>query len=245
MLYLLNRFGPVAARIVMTIMIVAGSVLIVSVLDLALIGSISKVDVLIGAITPAILAYFLMGMFISLLERLRATENELKQLANEDYLTGLYNRRRFLELAEIEWNRAKRLQYPLTLLMVDVDHFKLLNDQYGHAAGDDGLQHLARILRQEVRQYDIVGRYGGEEFAILLPGTGAVAGQRIAERIRSRLSASMFCPNDTQIRMTVSIGLVEKTDDCTGLANLLTIADQAMYQAKENGRNQVQVWVKA
>lgn len=239
MLYLLNRFGSCWARIVMTVIIVAGSLLIVILLDLALIGSISKADVLIGTITPAVLAYFSVGKFISLLERLQATENELKQLANEDYLTGLYNRRRFLELAEIEWNRAQRLRYPLALLMVDVDHFKLLNDRYGHAAGDDGLQHLAHILRQEVRQYDIVGRYGGEEFAILLPGTGAAAGQKIAERILERLSASTFGPNNTQIRMTVSIGLAEKTDDCTGLEHLLMVADQAMYRAKANGRNQV------
>jgi diguanylate cyclase (GGDEF)-like protein len=239
MFILFKQRGPFTTRLLMTLTSSAASVAIVIFLDLIIIGYISPVDILIGAITSGFLTWQMIGYFLRLLQKLRTTEDELKLLANEDYLTGLHNRRRFLELAETEWERARRLQYPLTMLMVDVDHFKIINDTYGHAAGDAALQHLAQILRQELRIYDMIGRFGGEEFAVLLPDTDAEAGFIIAERILTKISASSFLFCGNEITMTVSIGLAFNFVNYTGLEDLLVSADQAMYTAKDKGRNQV------
>jgi len=172
--------------------------------------------------------------------RRKHDEQELKRLANTDALTGAYNRRRFLELAGQELARAKRYGGPLSLLMLDLDHFKAVNDNYGHEAGDLVLKDMVRVCQGVLREVDIFGRVGGEEFMALLPETGLDGGRNVAERLRAALAAAPVAADGNQISYTASIGVAALESEMT-LEPLMKQADQAMYQAKQTGRNRVVV----
>lgn len=167
-------------------------------------------------------------------------EKELRQLAVTDPLTGLPNRRAFMERLAQEMERLKRFdEVSAALLMLDLDHFKRINDAYGHATGDEVLRHFADILRAELRKVDLPGRLGGEEFAILMPCAGREDAFALAERLRRRLAAAPLALTGKSIRYTVSIGAsVLSRDDASHDAVLLR-ADAALYEAKAAGRNQV------
>lgn len=171
--------------------------------------------------------------------RNRQVSDELAHLAKHDFLTGLLNRRAFLEQAENEWHRIRRYQTPASLLMLDIDHFKQINDTCGHRGGDVVLQKLADILRATVRDVDLVCRWGGEEFIALLPETTSPGARELAERLRLRVEETAIdCgagPNT--IRMTVSIGVVSVQTPTERLETLIAQADQALYRAKNGGRN--------
>ena len=167
---------------------------------------------------------------------------EVQQLAHTDSLTGLNNRRRFFELAQHEIKRRERHPTPLAVIMLDVDHFKLVNDTYGHAIGDLALQTVARRCKQAVRNIDILGRYGGEEFVSILLGTDLYGAKIVAERLRQRVEAPPIETENGPLTVTISIGIAELTPDCQDLDLLLRRADQALYMAKQAGRNRVEVW---
>lgn len=163
-----------------------------------------------------------------------------------DALTGWHNRRYLESRLTEELARCRRERTPLTCLMIDVDHFKSVNDRYGHLAGDEVLRQLARCIGKEVRGSDVSARYGGEEFIVLLPGTGVAAGFVLAERIRAAVAAEPFAlPDGTHLPVTVSIGVAEHTPapDDRDLAavgeHLVALADVALYEAKAGGRNAV------
>ena len=164
-------------------------------------------------------------------------EAQLRAIANTDGLTGAVNRRHLFEVGETEIARADRYARPLTAAMIDVDHFKQINDTLGHAAGDDALRALVRVIRAELRQTDVVGRYGGEEFVVLLPETDGAAAAMTLERVRRQLAE---VPLHETTRMTVSIGLAEHRGD-ERLEALLERADAAMYRAKAAGRDRLVV----
>ncbi|CEK14292.1 PAS domain S-box/diguanylate cyclase (GGDEF) domain-containing protein [Chthonomonas calidirosea] len=166
------------------------------------------------------------------LERANA---RLSTLATIDGLTGLKNHRAFQEQLEIEFRRARRYQLPLSLLMLDVDHFKLYNDTYGHLAGDEVLQHVARLLTLVARQTDFVCRYGGEEFAVILPNTPADGALALAERYRTTIASE----NWSLRPITISIGAASLTPEIQCRAELIEKADRALYHSKQNGRNRV------
>ncbi len=172
-------------------------------------------------------------------ERLRV-ENELRRLATTDSLTGLTNRRQFLSLAENELARLHRYGRPMAVLMMDVDHFKAINDTHGHAAGDQALVTLAETCRAELRDTDHLGRLGGEEFAIVLTETPLPQAVEVAERLRQRLG-SVFVrrPGGGSFRFTVSIGLTDARSSDRSIERALARADHALYQAKHSGRNRV------
>lgn len=167
----------------------------------------------------------------------------LQRLMNSDGLTGLSNRRHFDEYLDMEWRRALREQSELSLLMIDVDHFKSFNDSFGHVAGDEALRKVAESIRVCCsRATDLAARYGGEEFAMILPGTAAGGARLLAEKVRRTVEAlaihhDMPVPGSV---LSVSIGVATLTPK-TGLASLVLVdmADQGLYQAKNNGRNQV------
>jgi len=165
---------------------------------------------------------------------------EVQRLAVTDDLTGLKNRRGFFEVARRELERATRTGRPLSALMLDIDGFKRVNDTYGHAVGDEVLRHLAERCRRAVRDIDLVGRYGGEEFAVLLPETDLKTALEVAERVRSSIGDTPFDTEVGPLPIRVSIGLALLDDDSEQtVESLLDRADTAMYLVKQAGGDDV------
>jgi diguanylate cyclase (GGDEF)-like protein len=172
-----------------------------------------------------------------LMHKARADE-EASRLATTDPLTGVFNRRTFIELADQELARSRRSGTPLSLMILDLDHFKRVNDTYGHLAGDQVLIAFTQLIKDCVRRGDLVVRYGGEEFCVLLPGSTLAASTALAERIRTACAANAL--TERSFKVTVSIGVTAYAGDTgTTLADLLARADEALYLAKDEGRNRV------
>ena len=170
---------------------------------------------------------------ISEVERRKEVENKLRLLSTTDELTGAYNRRAFNDSLHTNISRAKRYSESLSMIMLDIDRFKNINDSYGHDVGDIALKGLVRVVSESIRQEDILARWGGEEFTLLLPQTGKDSALQQAERLREKISAHAFPKID---HLTVSIGLTEFQNDDT-ISSFLKRVDNALYQAKERGRN--------
>jgi diguanylate cyclase (GGDEF)-like protein len=166
---------------------------------------------------------------------------QLQAAARTDPKTGLLNATAWQREADAEIARALRLETPLALLLVDVDHFKQVNDSHGHLIGDEVLRGLAAELRRQVRESDVVGRFGGEEFTVLLPGIGATEACRIAERLRHSASVLKVGAGDAEIKVTVSIGVAVLGRHGRDLFELLAAADLALYRAKDAGRNRIRL----
>ncbi len=164
---------------------------------------------------------------------------EIYQLATLDPLTGLYNRRHFLELSGRELQRAVRHRRPLTLLIIDLDHFKAVNDQHGHVAGDRVLERVASVLQSSARSEVLAARIGGEEFAIALPESDLEAGTQFAQNLRAAIEALRIELAEGPHAITVSIGVAALQPQMRKIGDLLGAADQALYRAKEGGRNRV------
>ncbi|MBC7500142.1 MAG: sensor domain-containing diguanylate cyclase [Herminiimonas sp.] len=172
----------------------------------------------------------------------RASTFELLRASMTDHLSGVMNRRAFFEAAEREMARYRRYPRPMSLLAIDADHFKQINDEYGHATGDLVLQKLAEIIAETAREIDIVARIGGEEFAVLLPSTGPHMAYELAERIRFNISSQCMQIEGNDIGLTVSIGISTMDSAAQSFDALMKSADNAMYKAKQTGRNQSAFW---
>ncbi|NVM75064.1 diguanylate cyclase (GGDEF)-like protein [Duganella sp. SG902] len=172
---------------------------------------------------------------------LEAAVRELELLATTDDLTGLHNRRSLLHRLKFEVARARRFRAPLSALMIDLDHFKKINDEYGHVVGDQVLADVGRLLRENVRVIDMPSRYGGEELCVILPNTPAEGARKLAETLRARIEAQPHAAGARQFRVTASIGVGSfnhmEIDDAE---SLLKQADDALYRAKRAGRNRVE-----
>jgi diguanylate cyclase (GGDEF)-like protein len=183
-------------------------------------------------------------IFRPMIRRIEHYTGEVTRLATIDSLTDLPNRRGFLDLCEAECRRAERHHRDVSVLMVDVDNFKTVNDAHGHAGGDAALRHLADLLREALRQSDIAGRFGGEEFTVLLPETDLAGAGLLAERLRQRIAEAHLSFNGQVINFTVSIGVAPVVigvapGGLPPIEQALNRADQALYHAKRAGRNQV------
>ena len=171
-------------------------------------------------------------------ERIRMME-KLQKLAVTDGLTKLYNSRSFYSQLEMEVDRFNRYKHPLALLLLDLDHFKDYNDNYGHLEGDKVLVHFSRIIKSCLRANDTAYRYGGEEFTVILPETGGEEAGPVAQRIRAALEAERFSPvNGKEVKITISIGVTEYQPQ-EELSTFIQRADRAMYRSKQKGRNMV------
>jgi diguanylate cyclase (GGDEF)-like protein len=168
---------------------------------------------------------------------------ELERLATTDGMTGIYNRRHFLTLADREWERASRYGRPLAFLMIDIDHFKRINDQHGHEVGDQVIMQVAKLATGCKRTIDVLARIGGEEFALLLPETNLKEAMIAAERLREQVAAGPLVGVPAAISATVSIGVAEVWRSSHGIADVMRAADQALYEAKRRGRNLVKCTV--
>lgn len=172
--------------------------------------------------------------------RLRRENLELKEKVRTDHLTGLYNVRHLHDALDQEIERTKRTQHPTTLIILDLDHFKAVNDTYGHVVGDQALKHVADIIQDSIRRLDISCRYGGEEFAVILPSTSHLPALQVAERIRENIEQSSLGVTDSELRFTVSIGLDTYTHNSRETARgFIERTDKLLYEAKLSGRNRV------
>ena len=170
----------------------------------------------------------------------------LSEISARDTLTGLYNRWYVMEKIDSEMNRSLRSGSPVSVLMLDIDHFKNINDSFGHTAGDSVLRTFGQVLRDSCRVYDVPGRYGGEEFCIVLPDTRIDNTTVVAERIQERLAASRFEIGEQSISVTASIGIAgmdsPSGNEMVTSSALIDRADRALYSAKNRGRNRVELW---
>ncbi|MBI3152136.1 MAG: diguanylate cyclase [Chloroflexi bacterium] len=177
---------------------------------------------------------------LNLEEQLIQARQQMEQLALHDGLTGLLNRRAIEEYAEAEFDQTSRKKRPLSVVLLDVDHFKSVNDKYGHKFGDHTLRRVAQLLTGDLRKYDRVGRWGGEEFILILPETQLQDAIMVAERLRSRIAdMKLSLENGKQFSVQISLGVACTTGEFPSLQKLIDAADQAMYRAKQTGRNRV------
>lgn len=177
--------------------------------------------------------------FHKLADTLNNMSREIESLVMQDGLTRLLNRRAFDDRLNDEYNRSKRYNQPLSLLMLDIDHFKQVNDTYGHPAGDEILRLMAALMLDSVREIDAVARYGGEELAVILPTTDLIHARALAERIRRSVASYEFKVAGKILHITVSIGLAVMPDHALTVVQLIDAADQSLYAAKHQGRNRV------
>lgn len=177
---------------------------------------------------------------LKLEEQLTQARHQMEILAMQDGLTGLFNRRAIEEHARAELELARRKERPLSVILLDIDHFKAINDQYGHSVGDHTLRQLAEILTRNRRQYDRIGRWGGEEFIVILPDTKLSEAIIVAERMRiTTAETKLPLENGKTYEVQISLGVACASGSYPSLAKLVDAADQAMYQAKQAGRNRV------
>jgi len=179
---------------------------------------------------------------IALAEQFRIIQEEKQsalKLAALDPLTGLYNRRAFYELVSPHLHNARRYQQNLSIIILDIDNFKMINDEFGHNTGDKVIQRTAEILQKHIRKGDISARWGGEEFIVLLPETELLKARQFAERIRDAISQQQFPLPDNSLSFTVSIGITELSSDMSSIEDLVKAADEQLYRAKSEGRNRV------
>lgn len=193
-----------------------------------------------GAFDYIIKPYSLVVLLARVRTALREKERQdlLEKWATTDPLTGLMNRRHFFELADRELEQTRRSSRPLSFIMLDIDHFKQVNDNYGHLVGDAALIQLAELLKNQLRKVDFCGRYGGEEFVLCLPDTHTQGALEVAERIRKDvLTLEIDSLQNKTISMSISLGIAENKQD-KGVEDILKRADKALYEAKDAGRNQ-------
>ncbi len=186
-----------------------------------------------------ILAGFVCGIviviFLNKLNSLRESEKKIRDMAFTDELTGLPNRRSLLDLLDFELKRARRFYTPLSIALLDLDDFKQINDRYGHLIGDEVLKEMARVLRSCLRSTDIVGRFGGEEFMIIMPATSFKTAVKVMERVREAVEHTFFEPVGS---VSISIGVTELREEDSA-QDLITRADENLYKAKREGKNRV------
>jgi diguanylate cyclase (GGDEF)-like protein len=176
---------------------------------------------------------------------LEKANKELAILSQTDGLTQLFNRSHWESCLQAEYKRWMRSQHASSLVILDIDHFKKVNDTYGHVVGDDVIRHLAKLIQVHVRETDIPGRYGGEEFVVLLPDTPLKNAYVFAERLRRAVEASITRYNDIDLKYTISMGIAEVEPTIKSYESWMACADAALYHAKENGRNKVSMHPKS
>jgi diguanylate cyclase (GGDEF)-like protein len=240
----LRTFGVSVSTAAALLVIVLGYVLVISMLRPIIALTKGAMAVAEGDLTVEIPVSsndeigYLTRVFNNMTGKLRSIHATLEQMSMTDELTGLYNRRLLSQALAAELNRAKRTGDPMSLFMMDVDHFKAFNDRFGHLRGDDFLKGLGAFLTSRVRKMDIAARYGGEEFVLVLPGVDKKQARLKADSLREDFSNQYLAGEDCP-SLTVSIGISTCPEDGDGAEELMECADSRLYQAKHQGRNRV------
>jgi diguanylate cyclase (GGDEF)-like protein len=203
--------------------------------------SIPREDMLIGALASATIAPLVIYWLATLSYELYKSEQRLSALSQKDPLTGAYNRRYFDEQSRIECARSHRYSQSLAILMIDLDKFKQVNDTHGHAAGDEVLKAIVQISGAALRKSDVLARFGGEEFVVLLPHADIKEATMLAERLRKAIETNEIKTEDLTLHVTVSIGVSTLAANESDITDMLSRADHAMYNAKNHGRNRAEV----
>jgi len=238
----IEKIGRFTSSILITIIALLITQIITYVIYRLTNGNMSLSGRIASFASPILISPFLSWWFLGLLLRISKLEKEMRFLATYDTLTGVYNRNSFLSICNSILNLLKREKSPLTLLYIDLDHFKNVNDTFGHDVGDYVLKKIGEYLKTSIRKSDIVGRVGGEEFVVVLPKTDIQNGIAIAEKIRKGIACLEMIYNDKIIKITASIGISSNTYlEYIGIEKLLKMADLALYHVKNNGRNKLYV----
>jgi diguanylate cyclase (GGDEF)-like protein len=244
---LIVRFGRVPTVLVVTVLSTVLAVILSGVVTLIIEGGYNTASMtesyVISALVAIVVAPMASWYLVGLLIRLHTLETEMREQASRDALTGLLTRRHFVEAAEFEIGRSIRYDRPLSVIMLDLDEFKEINDTLGHAVGDQVLRVVGERISSCLREVDLAGRVGGEEFALVLPETTQDAAAEVAERIVRSIGAQPIDVAGVPVRVTASAGVAEQSSDDYGALSsfdtALMHADQAMYAAKREGRNRV------
>jgi diguanylate cyclase (GGDEF)-like protein len=231
------RLGPWRATLAMTAMVTALSVTLAE-LIVVLAGRGDPVLAAVSATVCSVVLTPLVGWCIlRLVFELDRTRQRLTVLATRDDLTGVHNRRHFMEVVQREWDRARRYNQPAALLLIDADHFKRINDGHGHLCGDELLRCIAHSVGQQLRQADLLARFGGEELIVFLPHTDPLGALDVAERIREKVQGITVPWQSASVGTTVSIGVAPLRAELPSLDWMIHEADTALYAAKADGRN--------
>ncbi|MCV2355850.1 GGDEF domain-containing protein [Paucibacter sp. B2R-40] len=237
----IQRLGPRYALLLLATAAILLSVAL-SQLLISLLGYGDRLAAAICAAACALVLTSLLGtVLLRVLAQLEQSTLQLKRYSSTDMLTGTVNRRAFLNLIEREWALARRYETTCAMVMIDLDHFKRINENFGHRCGDMLLRQIAEASSETLRQGDVLARFGGEEFGLFLPHTDPLGALDVAERIRERVEQLDFCWNGHCIPVSVSLGVAALQADHICLDQFVNAAEDALQQAKEDGRNCVRV----
>ncbi len=234
------RLGRVKSVLIITLSAVVASVIFTSAVFLLIGEPMPPVNMVLSIVAPGLIASLWSWRTIGMVIKIHELEEEMRRLAHYDALTSVMSRRAFLETSEKLYHLMRRNGAPLSVVYLDVDDFKKVNDVYGHAVGDAVLRSMGRVLRSAKRKSDVVGRLGGEEFAFTLPETDRESAVVLAERVRALIKDDGVDAHDAVLRYAVSVGIATlPPDDDVGLEALIARADHALYRAKESGKDRV------
>jgi diguanylate cyclase (GGDEF)-like protein len=234
---LVVRLGPARATLAMTLVVTLASVVLAEAVLLA-IGRGDRLAAALAATVCAVLITPVVGwLVLRLAFELDRARQRLAVLATHDDLTGVHNRRHFMEVVQREWDRARRYDTPAALLLIDADHFKRINDSHGHLCGDELLRCIAHTVGQQLRQADVLARFGGEELIVFLPHTDPLGALDVAERIREKVQSLAVPWQAGSVSTTVSVGVAPLRAELPSLDWMIHEADTALYAAKADGRN--------
>jgi diguanylate cyclase (GGDEF)-like protein len=240
------KLGRVKTIIITTLISVFLSVVITTlalyIFNLISISLNTFIGLLIAITAPLIVAPSLSWLLTGLIFKIHKLEEEMRLLATYDSLTGLLSRRAFIEQTNYICHFAERQGLEFTILLIDLDYFKKINDRYGHAAGDKVLESFGKSMRKISRESDMVGRLGGEEFAFFLPATNTENACYFAERLHKEIRETVIKWNSASISYTTSIGLAFFSQTVNNIEKALSLADKALYSAKKKGRNQTVIY---
>jgi len=237
---IIRKLGVFKTVFLMTIVISVLSVLMAIIINyISTAQSPGFLGIMISFLVPAVIVPLLGTSFIRLILKLDETEKKMYQMAITDELTNVYNRRFILEILEKEMHRARRFHHKLSLIMLDIDDFKKINDDFGHLIGDDVLKELSALCIKSMREIDYFARYGGEEFLYVFPETSKEEAAIFAERLRISLMNIEVSTGEKKIGITASFGVTELDFEKDYIQNFIERADMAMYEAKKKGKNVV------
>ena len=236
---LLRTHGAVMVTVATSLLAVVMSVVCGLVVAPLFVGPVSSGSVAMTVVIPALVAPPIIYLAMSLLCELDKAEQHLQRISVTDELTRVFNRRYLLHVIGVAFARSRRYGEELSILMMDIDHFKAVNDVHGHHAGDQVLVEVAQRIRGRLRNIDVVARYGGEEFVAVLPSTAIEGALTLAERVRHAIADESLPTERQVIPVTISIGVASLRDEDEDVDALLRRADRALYRAKLEGRNRV------